>query len=116
MAPSRSGYVPLRSGWKRIVGNENGEGTAPGRQEVMEGRRLLWVDVGMAVMALGLISIVAFLRDVDFFVGLALGYTVAVVIWAFIAEMASVRAERAEHRLPWEPEPTAAPISELLPH
>ena len=82
----------------------------------MEGRRLLWVDVGMAVMVLGWIAIAVFLRDAEFFVGLALAYTVAVVVWAFITEVASVRAEEAEHKLLLEPEPAWPPNSELLPH
>ena len=82
----------------------------------MEGRRLLWVDVGMAVMVLGWIAIAVFLRDAEFFVGLALAYTVAVVVWAFITEVASVRAEEAEHKLLLEPEPALPPNSELLPN
>ena len=59
-------------------------------------RLIYWVDAGMAFMAGVFIAIVLFLRGEDYFIPVLLGYGAAMVVWAFLAESAAVRAERKQ--------------------
>jgi hypothetical protein len=80
----------------------------------MPGRRLVWVDVGMAVAVGSFIALVAFGRNSDSYVPLMIAFAIALVVWAFVAEFAAVRAEAAE---PDRSRKTAARTStEPLPH
>ena len=61
----------------------------------MDKRRLIyWVDAGMAVMAGVFIAIALSLPGEDYFIPVLLGYMVAVVVWAWLAESAVTRPER----------------------
>ena len=62
----------------------------------MSKMRLIWVDVGMAIMVGVFIAVVIFLRGEGYFVPVLLGYGVAVVVWAFLAESVASRVERRE--------------------
>ena len=59
----------------------------------MAAKGLAWVDIGMAVLAGGFIAIVIFFRNEEYVVPLLLGYTVLIVAWAMIAELAAMRWE-----------------------
>ena len=59
-------------------------------------RLIYWVDAGMAVMAGVFIAIALSLRGEDYFIPVLLGYMVAVVVWAWLAESAVTRSERRE--------------------
>ena len=58
--------------------------------------RLLWVDIGMAVMPGVFIAIVIFLRDENYYLPLLFAFALLVMFWAFVAERAAVGAERKE--------------------
>jgi hypothetical protein len=58
--------------------------------------RLLWVDIGMAVIAGVFLAMVIFLRKEDFFLPLLAAYALVVMVWALVAERAAVSAERKE--------------------
>jgi len=60
----------------------------------MSKMRLIWVDVGMAIMVGVFIVVVVFLRGEDYFVPVLFGYGVAVMVWAFLAESVASRVER----------------------
>lgn len=80
----------------------------------MARRRLVWVDVGMAIAVGGFIAIVAFARNGDSFVRLMLGFAAALVVWAIVAEYAIVRAEVAEKNR--RSHPSARAAAQPLPH
>jgi hypothetical protein len=80
----------------------------------MPARRLIWVDVGMAVAVGCFIAIVAFGRNSASYVPLMLAFAIALVVWAFVAEFAAVKAEAVE---PDRSRSTATRTStEPLPH
>jgi hypothetical protein len=80
----------------------------------MPERRLIWVDVGMAVAVGCFIALVAFGRQSDIYVPLMIAFAIALVLWAFVAEFAAVKAESAEAE---RSRKTAARTStEPLPH
>ena len=111
----RFGFCPSTLGWRPIVGNETEEGRPQEgirswKVEDSYGLTSGWSSWSLALSPL-LCSYV--MRNSSWV--LALAYTAAVVVRAFIAEVASVQAEEAEHKL-LEPEPALAPNSELLPH
>ena len=60
--------------------------------------RVLWVDIGMVVAAVIGVVIVVFLYDAEFIVALVVSYILALMAWAFVAEIAAVRAEEAQQR------------------
>ena len=74
----------------------------------MATKRLIWVDVGMAVAAGSAIALFVFGRNSDNFVPMMIAFIVAVVVWAFVAELAAIRAEAAELERTWNAE---APIN-----
>lgn len=80
-------------------------------------RLIYWVDAGMAVMAGVFIAVALSLPDEDYFIPVLLGYMVAVVVWAWLAESAVARSERrniaavADHR-----EIQLNPPSKPVPH
>jgi hypothetical protein len=61
-----------------------------------ETKLIHWIDAGMAIMAGVFIAIVLFLSGEDYLVPVLLGYGAALIVWAFLAELAVVRAEREE--------------------
>lgn len=65
----------------------------------------MWVDIGMAVTAGIFISIVVLGRNSDNFVPMMIAYLVAMVVWAFVAELAAIKAEAAELERNSEPAP-----------
>ncbi len=67
----------------------------------MATKRLIWVDVGMAVAAGSAIALFVFGRNSDNFVPMMIAFMVAVVVWAFVAELAAIRAEAAELERIW---------------
>lgn len=79
----------------------------------MPGRRLVWVDVGMAVAVGCFIALVAFGRNSDSYVPLMIAFAVALVVWAFVAEFAAVKAEAVERETPKTAPRTS---TEPLPH
>ncbi len=74
----------------------------------MATKRLLWVDVGMAVAAGSAIALFVLGRNSDNFVPMMIAFIVAVVVWAFVAEVAVIRAEVAALERIWKAE---APIN-----
>jgi hypothetical protein len=74
----------------------------------MATKRLIWVDVGMGVAAGSAIALLVFGRNSDNFVPMMIALIVAVVVWAFVAELAAIRAEVAELERIWDAE---APIN-----
>jgi thiol:disulfide interchange protein len=62
----------------------------------MPGRKLVWVDVGMAVAVGGFIALVAFGRNSSSYVPLMIAFAIALVVWAFVAEFAAVKSEAAQ--------------------
>jgi hypothetical protein len=62
----------------------------------MPGRRLVWVDVGMAVAVGCFIALVAFGRSSSSYVPLMVAFAIALVVWAFVAEFAAVKTEAVE--------------------
>jgi len=67
----------------------------------------------MAIAIGVFVAIVVFFRTADIFVPLMLGYAVAIVIWAIVAESAATRAESVS------PAPAKEPVSSAktpLPH
>lgn len=80
----------------------------------MAGKRLVWIDIGMAIAVGWFVAIVAFARDSEIFVPLMVVFAIALVVWAFVAEYAIVRAETAELKRAMAPT-TRAP-AQPLPH
>jgi hypothetical protein len=74
----------------------------------MATKRLIWVDVGMGVAAGSAIALLVFGRNSDNFVPMMIAFIVAVVVWAYVAELAAIRAEVAELERIWDAE---APIN-----
>jgi hypothetical protein len=70
----------------RAVADQKGDGMAK--------TRLVWVDVGMVVMAAAFAAMVYFTLGTDQFVPVALVYVLALVVWALVAEVAAVRSEQ----------------------
>ena len=68
----------------------------------MAAKRLIWVDIGMAIAAGIFIALVLFGRNSDAFVLMMTGFMVAMVVWAFVAELAAISAERADQETSWE--------------
>ena len=68
----------------------------------MAAKRLIWVDIGMAIAAGIFIALVLFGRNSDAFVLMMAGFMVAMVVWAFVAELAAINAERADLETGWE--------------
>ncbi len=82
----------------------------------MAKKRLLWVDVGMAVMAGVFLGIVIFLRNENFYIPLLFGYGVAVVLWAWLSELAAVIAERNQPAHSTDPGRQRDTHTKLIPH
>ena len=61
----------------------------------MTTRRLVWVDIGMAAAVGVFIAIVVFFRESASYVPLLLAFSIAFIVWAFVAEYALTRAETA---------------------
>ena len=66
--------------------------------------RVIWVDVGMAVAAGSAIALFVFGRNSA---PMMIAFMVAVVVWAFVAELVAIRAEAAELEGIWN---AGAPI------
>ncbi len=78
--------------------------------------RLIWVDIGMAVMVGLFLAIVIFLRDETYYMPLLFGYGTAVMVWAFLAESAAIRAEHHQPALSTDPGAQRDTHTKLLPH
>jgi len=63
----------------------------------------------MVVAAVIGVVIVVFLYDAEFIVALMVFYMLALMAWAFVAEIAAVTAEEAEQRIPRAPESEVQP-------
>ena len=59
----------------------------------MTRKTLVWVDVGMAIAVGTFIALVLFARNSAAFEVLMMTFMVAMVAWAFVAEVAAIRAE-----------------------
>jgi len=77
-------------------------------------KSLLWVDVGMALFVAAFVIIFVVI-DRDVFTPVMIGYTVALTIWAFVAESALMHAETHEGVSVERPTPNAG-VTEPLPH
>ncbi len=56
---------------------------------------LLWIDVGMASFVAAFVVIYLFVGP-DIFAPIMIGYMLALVVWAFVAERAIMREESRE--------------------
>ncbi len=77
-------------------------------------KSLFWVDVGMALFVAAFVIIFVVI-DRDVFAPVMIGYTVALTIWAFVAESALMHAEAHEGVSLERPTPSAG-ATEPLPH
>ena len=83
-----------------------------GRSPAMATKHLLWVDVGMAIMVGSFIALIAFGYNSESLIPMMMAFAVAIVVWAFVAELALSRAEEVERSRGSKASTTTKP----LPH